>query len=114
MTTDPRPRRAARPPTPGERPGDQRATVLAVLLLAASAGTLAWLLLGGRGPALQADPTATYTYAAHRAPGPPSGCGVRSPQVRWKAAGAAGPAAEHAAHGARTGRGTHGDQCGHR
>ncbi|GAA2318587.1 hypothetical protein OHT20_28985 [Streptomyces caniferus] len=40
MTTEPRPRRPA-----GDR--DRRATVVAALLLAASAATLAYVLLGG-------------------------------------------------------------------
>ncbi|MFH8406198.1 hypothetical protein ACH4FX_15645 [Streptomyces sp. NPDC018019] len=56
MTTEPR--RAPRSPAPGaERPGDHRATVLAALLLAASAAAVTWLLLGGRGHPLQAVPT---------------------------------------------------------
>ncbi|WP_159394057.1 hypothetical protein [Streptomyces sp. NRRL F-5755] len=113
MTTEPRPRHLPRPPEPGaERPGDRRATALAVLLLAASAGAVTWLLADGRGPHLRAVPAAAY--ATHPTPVLPSGCGARSPQVRWKAADAARLAAGHPAHGARTGRGTHDDQCGHR
>ncbi|WP_199930903.1 hypothetical protein [Streptomyces sp. CB02923] len=73
MTTEPHPRcrhpgphrtphlpdRAPHLPDPGlARPGDHRATAVAALLLAASAATVTWLLLGRGHGAYSTTPTA--------------------------------------------------------
>ncbi|MFD7664100.1 hypothetical protein [Streptomyces sp. NPDC059788] len=64
MTTQPRPRRAPHPPGHVVAlPGGHRTTAVAVLLLAASAAALTWLLLGSRGHGLRTVPAAPPTAA---------------------------------------------------
>lgn len=64
VTTEPRLRRTPQPPGHGPaHPGDHRTTAIAVLLLAASAAAVTWLLLGSGGHELQTVPTTASTLA---------------------------------------------------